>query len=87
VPENEQRKETVRRFGAHQMAPKEQEVESEYLLGQSPYLEGKPKGDKSMVEKRGSLKRCRIVVPASPVCIVKLRLLNPSPTWCFAYPP
>jgi putative transposase len=38
------------------------------LLGQLPYLAGKPKGENSMAEKRESAKVCNAVVPASPVC-------------------
>ncbi len=41
----------VRRFGAGQIAPEEQEVESYYLLGHPPHLAGKPKGESSMVWK------------------------------------
>ncbi len=41
----------MRRFGAGQIAPEEQEVESYYLLGHPPHLAGKPKGESSMVWK------------------------------------
>jgi hypothetical protein len=51
----------VRRFGAWQIAPKEQKVEGNYLLGHPPNLVGKPKGEKSMVEKRISQKVCMMM--------------------------
>lgn len=48
----------LRRFGAYGLALEVQEVESNNLLGQLAYLEGKPKGEKSMLEKRISVKVC-----------------------------
>jgi putative transposase len=50
----------VRRFGAHKIAPKEQEVESKSLLGHPTYLERKLKGESSMLGKRISLKICKM---------------------------
>lgn len=49
------------------------------------YLEGKPKEDKSMPLKRGVQKVCMCSL-ASPVRMVKLSLLNPSPIRCNGTP-
>ncbi len=48
----------VRRFGACKIAPKEQEVESNYLLRQLPDLASKDKGERSMAVKRLNEKGC-----------------------------
>ncbi len=50
----------VRRFGAYQIAPQEQVVESSYHLRHLADLEGKPKGEKSMSGKRLSMKVCSV---------------------------
>jgi hypothetical protein len=50
----------VRRFGARWIAPKEQEVESRYLLGYPTYLKGKPGGETSMLGKRLNTKVCSV---------------------------
>jgi hypothetical protein len=55
----------VRRFGAREIAPQEQKVESEWAFEDtSPRLSGKPKGERSMGgkqlnEKVGIVKRCK----------------------------
>ena len=63
------------------------------FLGQPTYLEPKGEGESSMLAKRGSAKVCSVVVPASPVRMVKLgapsravHVLNPSPTRCQCRP-
>ena len=48
------------------------------LLGQPTHLAGKPKEERSMSEKQGSGKGCTVVVPASPVRMVKPELVEPQ---------
>ena len=63
------------------------------FLGRPTYLEPKGEGESSMLATRGSAKVCSVVVPASPVRMVKLgapsravHVLNPSPTRCQCRP-
>jgi transposase len=55
----------VRRFGVSKIAPQEQEVESESLLGHPTYLASKDKGENSMLEKRIILKMCKMMLRKS----------------------
>ena len=68
----------MRRFGAHEIAPKEQEVESKEPLRTIPYLEEKSEREKSMGIKRGNQKVCMVGL-ASPAHMVKSRLIEPKP--------
>ena len=69
-------REKVRRFGAHGIAPKGQKVEDKSLLGQPTHLAGKPNGESSMSEKRGSTKGGSVIAPASPARRVKPELVE-----------
>ncbi len=67
----------MRRFGAYEIASQRQEAESKCLLGHPTYLASKDKGETSMVGKQESRKIGNVVVPASPVRMVKPGLVEP----------
>ena len=68
----------VRRFGAYEILLTEEKGCEQGTFRTRAYLVGKPKGDSSMLLTRRSRKACTVFSSASPVCMVKLCLLNPS---------
>ena len=68
----------VRRFGAYEILLTEEKGCEQGTLRTRAYLAGKPKGNSRMLLTRRSRKACTVFRSASPGCMVKLCLLNPS---------